>query len=116
MTIPDEPPRGLRWTATGTMRGVTTLVALIALAVAILVGVKQQLYINCVGRQQNRDAVRTEAISRATDAERAADRALIAGPTPGGPTIAQLRAIDTAAREHTDAVRAEYPPPPTGQC
>lgn len=116
MTIPDVPPRGLRWTATETMKGLTTVIAMVALLGAILVGVQQQVYIHCVGAHQSADAARTAAISDATDLERAADRNLLDGPRPGGPTILQLRDASVAARAHTDQVRAANPPDRPGAC
>lgn len=116
MTIPDNPPRWLRWTTTATAKGLTTVVAMIALLVAVYAGVQQQIYVHCVGAKQAADAKRTAAISTATDAERAADRALLAGPHPGGPTVLQLRDASVAARAHTDAVRAANPPEPANAC
>lgn len=116
MTIPDTPPRGLRWTNSPTTRGITTIVAMIALLIAIAGGVQQQIYIHCVGSHQAADAARTRAVSDATDIERRADRALLEGPQPGGPSGQQLRDADTVARSHTDAVRAANPPEPPGQC
>jgi hypothetical protein len=116
LTLPDNPPRGLRWTATATAKGITTLVALIALLGAVYLGVRQQVYIDCIGNEQRLDAVRTQAISVATDTERAADLQLLAGPTPGGPTGAQLREASRLARAHTDVVRQQNPPVPPGKC
>lgn len=108
--LPRQPPRGLRWTATAAARGITTLLALATLAMAIFLGVRQQLYISCVGDQQRADAARTAAISAATDAERAADQRLLADPD------AERVAAALAARQHTDRVRAEHPAPPPRRC
>jgi hypothetical protein len=116
MTIPDQPPRGLRWTTTDTARGLTTIVAMLALLLGITVCVQQQVYIHCVGARQAADAKRTAAISHATDVERAADRDLLDGPRPGGPTLLQLRDAAVAARAHTDVVRAANPPEQPGAC
>lgn len=116
MTIPENPPKGLRWTATATARGFTTLLAVIALLVGVWANVQQVSYVHCVGASQQADAKRTAAIADATDVERRADRALLAGPQPSSPTIIELRDADTAARAHTDAVRAANPPEPPGRC
>jgi hypothetical protein len=116
MTIPDEPPRWLSWTDTHTVRGITTFVALLALLGAVLLGVRQQVYIDCVASKQRQDATRTAAIARATDTERAADQRLLAGPVPGGPDAAQLRQASATARSYTDAVRAQNPPVAPGHC
>lgn len=116
MTIPDNPPRVLRWTTTATARGFTTILAIVALLIGIYANVEQINYVRCVGRHQAADAKRTAAIALATDVERSADRALLAGPQPGGPTVPQLRAADVAARAHTDQVRAENPPAAPGGC
>lgn len=116
MTIPENPPRGLRWTTTATAKGITTLAAMIAIAVAIFVGARQQIYITCIAHQQQADAVRTQRIAVATDIERAADQRLLAGPVPGGPSAEQLREDSRIARAHTDAVREANPPVPPGRC
>jgi hypothetical protein len=108
--LPRQPPRGLRWTATAAARGITTLVALATLLLAVVLGVRQQFYISCVGDRQQADAERTAAISEATEAERAADRELLADPN------ADRRARALAARQHTDRVRAEYPAPAPRRC
>lgn len=112
----DNPPKWLRWANTSGARATTTVVAIFALGLSVLFGVRLQLYVNCVGEQQNADARRTTAIAEATDAERRADAALVLGPTPGGPTGAELRRLDVEAREHTDRVRADNPPPAERQC
>ncbi len=116
MTIPDNPPRGLGWTATATAKGFTTILAVVALLIGIWANVQQISYVHCVGAQQQADAKRTQAIAVATDAERHADRVLLEGPQPGGPAVLQLRDADTAARARTDAVRAANPPEPPGRC
>lgn len=108
--LPRQPPRGFRWTATAAARGITTLLAIATLGMAIFLGIRQQLYVSCVAEQQRIEAARTEAISDATDAERAADRELLADPTP------ERRAAALAAREHTDRVRAEHPAPGPRHC
>lgn len=112
----DEPPRWLRWANTSGARATTTIVAFVALILSGLLGLRQQGYINCVADQQARDAERTRAIAAATDIERSADAALVAGPTPGGPTAQQLRAADVAARQFTDRVREQNPPPAQHRC
>jgi hypothetical protein len=112
----DNPPRWLSWANTSGARATTTIVAVVALILSGLLGVRQQSYINCVAEQQQADAERTRAIASATDAERAADAALVAGAQPGGPTLVELRAADVAARQVTDRVREQNPPPRLKRC
>lgn len=116
MRIPDTPPRGLRWTASAAARGVSTLLAILALTAAVYLGIRQQLYVSCLADRQRADAIRTEAISDATDAERRADRELLAGVRPGGPSGRELLAAALAARIHTDQVRAANPPIEPSHC
>lgn len=111
----DEPPRWLRWANTSAARATTTIVAFVALVLSALLGMRQQGYINCVAEQQSLDAERTRAIAAATDIERKADAALVAGPT-AGVSIEQLRAADVAARQFTDQVREQNPPPKLRRC
>jgi hypothetical protein len=112
----DNPPRALRWANTAGARATTTIVALIALLVSGLLLYQFKSYVGCVAEQGNDDARRTAAIATATDAERRADAALVAGPVPGGPSGSELRRADIDARAHTDAVRAANPPPPPREC
>lgn len=112
--LSDRPPRWLRWFDSDAARAVTTMVAMVALVGCLIVGLRQQSYINCVAEEQAKSAERARALATATDAERAADRDLIAG-VPGD-TPEQLRAAAVAAREVTDRVRAANPPPPLRQC
>lgn len=110
----ETPPHWLRWTATATARGVTTIVAIIALVAAVLLGVRQQIYISCVGEQGRAAAVRTAAIAAATDRERVAQRLLIQNVDPNN--ARELRAAVLDAYDATDRVRADNPPPPAGGC
>lgn len=114
--LPDDPPRWLAWAGTPTMRAVTTLVAVVALLGSVLPWIQLQEFAQCIAAQQQADARRTAIISAATDAERRADAALVAGPQPGGPSVAELRRLDVAARQHTDTVRAANPPPAVDPC
>lgn len=116
MTIPDQPPRWLAWAGTPSMRAATTLIALVALLVSGVLFWQQQVLTQCLADQQRADAVRTAVIAKATDAERRADAALVAGPVPGGPSGTELRRLDVAARQHTDDVRAANPPLPLNPC
>lgn len=116
MTLPDDPPRWLAWFGTPTMKAVTTFVALFSLLVSAVLYWQLQAFTQCVADQQRADASRTAVIAKATDAERRADAALVAGPQPGGPDAAALRRQDVAAREYTDAVRAANPPLPLDPC
>jgi hypothetical protein len=116
VTIPETPPKWLAWAGTPTMRAATTLVAMFALLVSAVLYWQLQQFTQCVADQQRADAARTVVISKATDAERRADAALVAGPQPGGPDARALRAADVAARQYTDSVRAANPPLPLDPC
>lgn len=107
----DNPPKWLRWANTSGARATTTVIAIVALLISVVLLARLQGYIDCVAESQRRDAQRTAAIAAATDAERVADSALIEGPLPGGPDAQQLRANSYAARQVTDRVRAQNPPP-----
>lgn len=110
MNARTPPPRGLGWTATWPARALATFLAVISLVVSLYVGYRYVALVDCLRAGAVADQRRTAAIADATDAERAADLALLAGPTPGGPDGAELRRVDIAARQHTDAVRAANPP------
>lgn len=112
----DNPPRALRWANTAAARSITTITAIIALLLSFVVLYRLQGYISCVANQQASSDARTRAISAATDAERAADTALVAGPREGGPSAAELRQASIAARNVTDLVRRQNPPPPMRRC
>jgi hypothetical protein len=112
----DEPPGWLSWANTAGARATTTIVAVVALGLSALLGIRQQSYINCVAEQQAASDDRTRAIAAATDMERAADAALVAGPAAAGRTVEQLRAADVAARAFTDRVREQNPPPRARRC
>jgi hypothetical protein len=112
----DHPPRWLAWANTSQARAATTVVAMVALVASIILGLRQQAYTTCLGEKEAADSARTLAISRATDIERAADLALLVGPTAPGQTGAELRAAARAARTNTDRVRAENPPPNLHGC
>jgi len=112
----ENPPAWLRWANTSGARATTTLIAIVALMTSVVLLARLQGYINCVADSQRQDSQRTAAIAVATDAERAADNALIEGPLPGGPDAQQLRANSYAARQVTDRVRAQNPPPALNPC
>jgi len=112
----DNPPRWLRWANTSGARATTTVIAMIALLVSGYLFFRLNELVTCIAAQQRADAMRTSLIAAATDAERRADAALVAGPQPGGPDGRELRRLDVAAREHTDAVRAANPPPQVDPC
>lgn len=90
------------------MRQAVNLFAVLGLLGAVLLGVRGQVYINCVGAHQQADAARTAAIAQATDAERAAQRKLIAD-IGDDQQINAIRAEVLAAYDRTDAVRRQYP-------
>ncbi len=112
----DNPPRGLRWANTAVARAITTMVAIVALTMSIVLLGRLQDYTKCIADQQAISDERSRAIAAATDIERAADTALIAGATPGGPTAEELAQASVAARAVTDRVRAQNPPPPLRRC
>lgn len=116
MTIPDQPPHWLAWAGTPSMRAITTFVAMIALLISGILGARLIMFTNCLAEQQAADARRTAVIATATDAERRADAALVAGPRPGGPSGSELRRQDVEARQHTDEVRSANPPLPLNPC
>lgn len=109
-------PRGFRWADSPIGRTIVMLLAVLSLALSLYVGYRYVHLINCLQDVATADAKRTAAIADATDAERAADLALLMGPQPGGPSAAALRAADVEARKHTDTVRAAYPAPPAVPC
>lgn len=115
MTSTAVAPRGLRWTEQATVKALATLAAYIAIAAAVLLGVRGQAYVTCVGDSQQRAAERAFAIAAATDAERAAQRRLVV--VIGDPqAVRQAQAEALAAYDHTDAVRKAYPAPPAKRC
>jgi len=117
VTVPGNGlPGWLQWVDTDIARGVTTLVAMVALVGCLLLGFQQQAYVKCIAEEQAKSAERSRILGAATDAERAADRALIEGPTITGRTVDELRAQAVAAREVTDRARAANPPPPARRC
>jgi hypothetical protein len=114
MTFDETPPKALRWLDTDAARALTTALSIVALIGAILLGVRQQHYISCVADQQRIAAVRTLAIAKATDAERAAQRRLLVEiNASNGP---ELRAEVLAAYDETDRVRAANRPPAAKRC
>lgn len=108
-------PRGFRWADQPIGRAIMVIMAIISLGLSLFVGYQYVGLIDCLKDQARADAVRTKAIADATDRERAADLALIAGPRPNGSDAGELRAESVAARKHTDEVRAANPAPPVGQ-
>lgn len=114
MTFDDKPPKALQWLDTDAARAVTTALAIVAILGAILLGIRQQQYISCVADQQRMAAVRTTAIAKATDAERAAQRRLLVEINKtNGP---ELRAAVLAAYDETDRIRAANLPPAAHRC
>jgi hypothetical protein len=107
----DTPPPFLRWADTAGARATANILAVVALVAAILVGVRQQVYISCVADQQRAAAVRTAVLAVATDRERALERQLY-----GDPDNVSLRRSLLDATAATDRVRAGNPPPPVVSC
>jgi hypothetical protein len=90
------------------VRAVANLVAFIALLGAAGLGVRQQAYINCVADVQHDNAVRTAAIARVTDTERALQRRLIAAHSAA--EYVPLRDAVLQAYDATDRARNANPP------
>ena len=107
-------PRGFRWADAPIGRAIVTVLAVLSLFLAMLVGYRYVGLIDCLRDRATADEVRTKAISDATDLERAADLSVLAGPVPGGPTGPQLREAAVQARRHTDLIRRQNPAPPAG--
>lgn len=114
MTPDQAPPRVLRWADTAIAQRTTTVVALVTMVAAVTLGVRQSALQSCLAETQRADATRTKAIAVATDAERAAQRKLLAARTPTEGRA--LRADVIATYDHTDAVRAANPAPAPGRC
>ena len=112
----DNPPKWLRWANTSGARATTTVIAIVALLVSGYLFYRLNELVTCIAERQRADAARTAVIAEATDAERRADAALVAGPQPGGPSGAELRRRDVEARRHTDEVRAANPPTSVNPC
>ncbi|HYD28890.1 hypothetical protein [Brevundimonas sp.] len=91
------------------------VLALVSLVVSMYVGYRYVGLIDCLQRQAAADANRTKAIAEVTDRERAADLALIMGPTAER-SAAALREAATEARRETDRVRAANPAPTAVPC
>jgi hypothetical protein len=108
------PPRGLAWVVGPFGRLLSFTLAVAALAVSMYVGYRYVGLVDCLSERDAADQRRTAAIARATDAERAADLALLRGA--GTSDVAALRVAATAARENTDAIRRAYPAPRVEPC
>lgn len=116
MNARTPPPRGLGWSDTWAARVAAFVLAIVSIAVSGYVLTRYVGYVDCLRQASAADQRRTAVIATATDAERRADLALLFGPQPGGPAVAELRAADIAARTHTDRVRAANPAPPAATC
>ena len=97
-----------------TLGRIADMLSVIALLAAIVLGVRQQVYISCVADQQRADQVRTAAIARATDSERRAQRLLIENIKPEN--VSGLKSAVLDAYDITDRARAANPPPEPGVC
>lgn len=104
-------PRGFRWADAPIGRAIMTTFAIMSLLLSLYVGYRYVGLIDCLRDRAVADGVRTKRIADATDLERRADLALLAGPKPGGPTGRELVAGSLLARQHTDRVRAANPAP-----
>jgi hypothetical protein len=93
---------------------VATLLAIVSFVLATYVTFRQTEYINCIADRQAVSDKRTAEIAKATDAERRAQRRLIANTTPAD--TLRLKAEALAAYDVTDQVRAAHPPFPPGRC
>lgn len=115
MSSQSAPPRGLGWTDNPTGRGIVTLLSIFTLLLTLFVGYQYVELVDCLNDHAIAAAVRTKKLSDATDAERTADRLLLAG-APTREDREQLRLNALRARENTDAVRRANPPPPEEPC
>lgn len=105
---PTRPaPRGFRWIDTPAARAVLAVLIVVSLGLSIYASARYVGLVNCLQAHAAADAKRTKAIADATDVERRADSALLAGR--GDPVA--LRAASLAARAQTDRVRAANPAP-----
>lgn len=93
---------------------VAFFLAVISMVVSGYVGYRYVRLVDCLAAQALADQRRTAAIALATDQERRADLDLLRGA--GTPEVVRLRAAAIAAREHTDLVRRENPPPVVTSC
>ena len=93
---------------------VAFVLAVASMLVSGYVGYRYVRLVDCLAGQDLADQKRTAAIALATDQERRADLALLQGA--GTAEVVKLRAAAIAAREHTDQVRAENPPPAVKSC
>lgn len=109
----EVPPRGLKWTISPYGRALTVMIAVASLVVSMYVGYRYVGLVDCLRDSSLADKQRTAAISAATDAERAADLALIEG---AGGQAERLRNASVAARKNTDRVRAANPAPEVRPC
>lgn len=108
MTIPDRPPRGLRWVEQWPSKALVILLAVISLSLSIYVAGQYVTFVDCLRRNDRADQQRTAAIATATDAERKQQALLLAATTPAAAHEAK-RAVIRAYAE-TDRVRAANPP------
>jgi hypothetical protein len=116
MTPNTPAPRGMKWLGRAPGMIVAYLLTAASLALSIYVFGLYQHLADCTAAQQAEDQRRTAVLAPFTDAERAADRALLVGPTPGGPDVKTLRDLDLSARAETDRARAANPAPEVSTC
>jgi hypothetical protein len=109
-------PRGLKWVG-GTFGTVAAYaIAIFSVGLSMYVLSLYKDLAGCIAENQAADQRRSAILSPFTDRERAADRALLVGPRPGGPDGHTLRQIDLDARAATDRARAANPVPPSSTC
>lgn len=94
--------------ATFRLQAVAFVMAVISFMVSAYIGYRYIGLVHCLAEQALADQKRTSAISKATDAERQAERALLSGTG--------TRELTLKARQHTDEVRARHPAPPARSC
>lgn len=116
MNVRTPAPRGLRWVGGTPGTIIAYIVAGLSLCLSVYVLSLYKDFSDCTARAQMADQHRTAVLSPFTDAERAADRALLIGPTPGGPDGKTLRADDLDARAANDRARAAHPAPGVSTC
>lgn len=106
--LPADPPRGLGWLNSPWTRLAAFLLVLVSIGLTLYVGYRYVALADCLRTNDDADSKRTSVIATATDAERKAQRVLIAARTPTEAAAARSDAL--AAYDATDRARAANPP------
>lgn len=113
MNAKTPPPRGLGWSESNAARLVAFGLAFVSIVLSLVVTGRQSSLTDCLRDRDLSDKQRTRAIAMATDAERVAQRRVVAA---GPDVIASARADWLRAIDHTDAVRRANPAPEVVPC